>query len=291
MSQNLPAADLLKKVQKLAFRARYVSENLLAGQYHSHFRGKGMTFSELRKYQFGDDVRAIDWNVTARYREPHLKIFQEERALNLLLLVDASASMDFGTGAQTKRDLAHELAAVLALAAHQNNDLVGLVLFSSQTEHFVPPQKGYQHLLRLIRDMLDQRPAQRKTDLSAALRFAMRMVRQKSVFCVISDFATAEYKSALRLAAARHEVIGMQISDARETELPSVGWLPVGEAESGRRAVLPTFLPGLRKRHRAAAERHLSETTEIFKNSGADLLRFQTGEDYVNTLQKYFKAR
>jgi uncharacterized protein (DUF58 family) len=280
--------DLLKKVQKLAFRARYISEHLLAGQYHSHFRGKGMTFSELRKYQFGDDVRAIDWNVTARYQEPYLKVFQEERALNLILLVDVSASMSFGTTTQTKRELAHELAAVLALAAQQNNDQVGLVLFSNQVEHVVRPQKGYQHILRLIRDMLDHKPIQTQTNLTTALQFAISMVRQKSIVCILSDFATSDYQSLLRLAAARHEVIGMHVSDIRETELPNVGWLPVREAESGKRAWLPTFLNSTRKKYKTSGLQQLVDTQAIFKNSNADLLHIHTGEDYVDKLRKYF---
>ncbi len=287
----MTTADLLKKVQKLAFRARYVSEHLLAGQYHSHFRGKGMTFSELRKYEFGDDVRAIDWNVTARYQEPYLKIFQEERALNLLLLVDVSASMDFGTTTQTKRDLAHELAAVLALAAHQNNDQVGLVLFSDQIEHVVQPQKGYQHILRLIRDMLDCTPVQKQTHVTTALQVAMSLVRQKSIVCIISDFADTNYQTLLRLAAARHEVIGMHVSDVREAELPNVGWLPVRESESGKRAWMPTFLTSIRKIYKTSGMQQQTDTKTIFKNSNANLLSIYTGEDYVDKLRKFFVTR
>jgi len=283
--------DLLRKVQQLAFRARYISEHLLAGQYHSHFRGKGMTFSGLRKYQFGDDVRAIDWNVTARYQEPHLKVFGEERALNLLLLVDVSASMHFGTTTQTKRGLAHELAAVLALAAHQNDDQVGLVLFSNGIEHVVRPRKGYQHVLRLIRDMLDCQPVQQQTNLTTALQFAMNMVRQKSIVCILSDFADTHYQPLLRLAAARHQVIGMHLSDVREREIPNVGWLPVTDAETGARAWLPTFLRGVRRHYQSLAAAQRTDTQAIFKNSKADLLQVHTGEDYVDKLQKYFATR
>ncbi len=283
--------DLLKKVQKLAFRARYISEHLLAGQYHSHFRGKGMTFSELRKYQFGDDVRAIDWNVTARYQEPYLKVFQEERALNLILLVDVSASMNFGTTTQTKRDLAHELAAVLALAAHQNNDQVGLVLFSDQIEHVVQPQKGYQHMLRLIRDMLECEPVQKQTNLTTALQLAMNMVKHKSIVCMISDFAATGYQSSLRLAAARHEVMGMHVSDIRETELPNVGWLPVKEAETGNSTWLPTFQTSIRRKYQTFALQQQTDTQAIFKSSKADWLPIQTGEDYVDKLRTYFVTR
>ncbi|MDJ1499688.1 DUF58 domain-containing protein [Xanthocytophaga agilis] len=283
--------DLLKKVQKLAFRARYISEHLLAGQYHSHFRGKGMTFSELRKYQFGDDVRSIDWNVTARYQEPYLKVFQEERALNLLLLVDVSASMNFGTSSQSKRELAQELAAVLALAAHQNNDQVGLVLFSDQVEHLVRPQKGYQHILRLIRDMLEHKPVEKKTNIAVALQLAMSLVKQKSIVCIISDFASSDYQSLLQLASARHEVIGLHVSDVRETELPNVGWLPVQEAETGAKAWLPTFLKGTRNQYNNLGLQHIRDTQAIFKSSKADLLQIHTGEDYVDKLRTFFVTR
>lgn len=284
-------ADLLKKVQKLAFRARHVSGHLLAGQYHSHFRGKGMIFNGIRKYEFGDDVRAIDWNVTARYQAPHIKIFQEERALNLLLLVDMSASMQFGTTSQTKRDLAHELAAVLALAAHQNGDQIGLILFSDRIEHFVPPAKGHAHVLRLVRDMLAAQTAGSKTDLAAALRFAMRMVRQKSIFCLLSDFLTDDYRKTLQLSAARHEVIGMHVSDVLEAQMPSVGWLPVRDAETGKMVWLPTFRNSIRQKHQTSHINQLVDTQEIFKNSGADLLCMRTGEDYISALRKYFTAR
>lgn len=284
-------ADLLKKVQRIAFRAKYVSGHLLAGQYHSHFRGKGMVFNGIRKYEFGDDVRAIDWNVTARYQEPHIKIFQEERALNLILLVDVSASMRFGTTSQTKRELAHELAAVLALAAHQNDDQVGLILFSDRIEHFVPPAKGYEHVLRLVRDMIENRTSGRQTNLRAALQFAMRMVRRKSIFCVFSDFLTDDYQKILQLSAARHEVIGMHISDIREAQMPSVGWLPIRDLETGKTAWLPTFQNSIRQKHQTSYANQLTDTQEVFKSSGADLLRMRTGEDYITTLRKYFTAR
>lgn len=283
--------ELLKKVQKLAFQARYISEHLLAGQYHSHFRGKGMTFSELRKYQFGDDVRFIDWNVTARYQEPYLKVFQEERALNLLLLVDVSASMNFGTSSQSKRELAQELAAVLALAAHQNNDQVGLVLFSDQVEHIVRPQKGYQHMLRLIRDMLEHKPVEKKTNIVVALQLAMSMVKQKSIICIISDFASSDYQSLLQLASTRHEIIGLYVSDVRETELPNVGWLPVQEAETGTKAWIPTFMNGTRKKYQNLGLQHITDTQTVFKSSKADLLQIYTGEDYVDKLRTFFVTR
>ena len=284
-------ADLLKKVQKLAFRAKHVSGHLLAGQYHSHFRGKGMIFNGIRTYEFGDDVRAIDWNVTARYQTPHIKIFQEERALNLLLLVDVSASMQFGTTSQTKRDLAHELAAVLALAAHQNGDQTGLILFSDRIEHFVPPAKGHAHVLRLVRDMLATPTTGRKTNLAAALQFAMRMVRQKSILCIFSDFLTGDYRQVLQLSAARHEVIGMHVSDIREAQMPSVGWLPVRDAETGKTAWLPTFRNSIRRKHQTSHTNQLAGTQAIFKDSGADLLCMRTGEDYVPALGKHFTAR
>ena len=287
----METTDLLKKVQKLAFRAKHVSGHLLAGQYHSHFRGKGMIFNGIRTYEFGDDVRAIDWNVTARYQAPHIKIFQEERALNLLLLVDVSASMQFGTTSQTKRDLAHELAAVLALAAHQNGDQIGLILFSDRIEHFVPPAKGHAHVLRLVRDMLATQTAGRKTNLAAALQFAMRMVRQKSIFCVFSDFLTDDYRQVLQLSAARHEVIGMHVSDILEAQMPSVGWLPVRDAETGKMAWLSTFRNSIRRKHQTSYIDQLAGTQAIFKDSGADLLCMRTGEDYVPALGKHFTAR
>ncbi len=287
----LTTEELLKKVQKLAFRAKFVSEHLLAGQYHSHFRGKGMTFSEIRKYQYGDDVRAIDWNVTARYQELYLKLFQEERALNLLLIVDVSASMHMGTTTQTKRELAQEVAAVLALAAHQNNDQVGLILCSNQTEHFVPPQKGYQHVLRLIRDMLAHEPVQQQTNLATALQLGMQMVREKSIFCILSDFASSDYQSILRLTATRHEVLGIQISDVLERQLPAVGWLPVREVEQGRKAWIPSLRRSARIAYATAYAQHLAEMQETFRGCRAHLLHLYTGDDYIERLRKYFATR
>ena len=238
---------LLKKVRKIEIKTRRLSDHVFGGEYHSTFKGRGMTFSEVRQYQFGDDVRSIDWNVTARYNEPFVKVFEEERELTLMLVVDVSGSEAFGTQTQFKREVLTEIAATLAFSALQNNDKVGLLLFSDQVELFIPPKKGRPHILRIIRELLEFEPQSLKTNISNALEFLSGLLKKKAIAFMLSDFMDQGYEKTLRIAAKKHDLTGIRVYDPVETKLPNLGIVPIRDAETGAVQWISTFSKKIRK--------------------------------------------
>ena len=291
----MTAAELARFVRQIEIKTRGLSSQVFSGEYHAAFRGRGMSFAEVRDYQPGDDVRDIDWNVTARTGEPHVKVFEEERELSVLLVVDLTASMAFGTRAQSKRRLATELAAVLGTSALQNNDKVGAVLYGAAGEarpFYVPPKKGFQHVLRIVRELGHAGGPAGEAALGEALRFVNNVTRRRAIVFVVSDFlAQGDYATPLRVSARRHDLVGLRLADRFEAELPSVGLLSATDLETGRRALVDTSDAATRARHAAyhAAEREAAE--EHFRRAGAQLLELTTGEDYVGPLLAFFKAR
>jgi uncharacterized protein (DUF58 family) len=283
--------ELLRKIRRIEVRARRLVDQLFLGKYHSVFRGRGLEFSEVREYQPGDDVRIIDWNVTARMGTPYVKKFVEERELTIYLLVDMSASEGFSTAPQTKAELAAEIAALLALAAVHNNDRVGLIAFTEQVERFLPPRKGSQHVLRLIRELLYLSPARRGTDIAAALGFLSRVARRRSVAFLFSDFLVGGYEAALRVAARRHDIIAISLSDPRETELPNAGLLELEDPETGERIVVDSGNAWVRQRYAEAGQRRREERHRLLSAVGVDEVPILTDRPYVQSLMAFFQAR
>ncbi|OYU82924.1 MAG: DUF58 domain-containing protein [Flavobacterium sp. BFFFF2] len=284
--------ELLKKVRKIEIKSRRLSDHLFSGAYHTSFKGRGMTFSEVRQYQFGDDVRAIDWNVTARYNEPYVKVFEEERELTLMLMVDVSGSEHFGTGQQFKRDTITEIAATLAFSATQNNDKIGLILFSDQIELYIPPKKGKSHVLRLIRELIEFVPQSRKTNVSKALQFLSATQKKKAIVFMISDFISPEdYEKSLKIAAKKHDLTGVRVYDIRETQLPNVGLVQFEDAETGALMTIDTGS----KKQRQHYEKHYLERVAIFKElfskCGLGVIHNRVDESYVTKLLTYFQSR
>lgn len=285
------ASDLIRKVRKIQIRTSHVVDDLLAGGWHSAFKGRGIEFEEVRPYQSGDDVRSIDWNVTARAGQPFIKLFQEERELTVILLVDASASLFFGSTSQTKHELVTELAATLAFSAIKNQDKVGLTLFSEQVEYSLPPRKGVNDVLRLIRTLLLHRPEKQGTNLRVVLEHLNRTVKRRSVVFLLSDFQDTNFEKPLRIAARRHDLIPIVVSDDREKALPSVGLLPLRDAESGAIRWFDTSS----RRHRflftRAVEKREQTRENLFKKLGLRSIQLSTGQDYVEALQQFFRSR
>ena len=287
----METSELLKKVRKIEIKTKGLSKHLFSGEYHSAFKGRGMSFSEVRDYQFGDDVRKIDWNVTARTGNPHVKIFEEERELTVMLLIDMSQSSFFGTAHQLKNEIMTEICAVLAFSAINNNDKVGVLFFSNKAEKFIPPKKGRQHILRIIRELIDFEPEGRGTDIGLTLQYFNNMIKKRSICFLISDFLAKAYESPLRIAARRHDVIGLNIIDPREEELPDVGLLRARDAESGEMRWIDTSSRRLRERYAAWHQGHLGYFRTTFKKVGADIVNIRTNEPYVNALLKFFQQR
>ena len=283
--------ELLRKIRRIEIRARRLVDHLFLGEYHSVFRGRGLEFSEVREYQPGDDVRIVDWNVTARMGTPYVKKFVEERELTVYLLVDASASEGFSTVPQTKAELAAEIGALLALAAVRNNDRVGLIAFTDQVERFLPPQKGSQHVLRLIRELLYMRPHRRGTDIAAALGFLSGVARRRGVAFILSDFLASDYEAALRVAARRHDIIAISLSDPREMELPAAGLLELEDPETGQRIIVDSGDAGVRQRYAEAAQRRREERRRLLSAVGVDEVSILTDRPYVQSLMAFFQAR
>lgn len=283
--------ELLKKVRKIEIKTRRLSDAVFGGEYHSAFKGRGMTFSEVRQYQFGDDVRNIDWNVTARYNEPYIKVFEEERELTLMLVVDVSSSTLFGTQNQIKKEIITELCATLAFSALQNNDKVGLLLFSDQVELFVPPKKGKSHILRIIRELLEFKPEHKKTDVSGALKYMAGVLKKKAIVFVLSDFMSDDYMKTLQIIGRKHDVTGVRIYDKHEQELPKIGLVQFKDLETGKNLFINT---NSSKTRREYADHHI-EKAAYFKNaftrSDAGAIDLETREDYSKKLLGYFKAR
>ena len=284
-------AELLKKVRQIQIRTSRVVNDLLAGQYHSAFRGRGMEFEEVSPYQIGDDVRTIDWNVSARYGEPFIKKFREERELTVMLVVDASRSGFFGSRDQFKVDLAAELCAVLAFSATSSNDKVGLILFTDKVEKYVPPRKGTQHVLRIVRELLYFEPEGRGTDISEALNFLNRIMRRKSVCFLVSDFLTEGYEAALRIARRRHDLIPIVVSDPREHEVPNVGFIELEDPETGETVLVDTASRALRRRYAALTRERIETRKTLFSRMDTEVIEVDTDRPYVEPLVRFFHKR
>ena len=282
---------LLKKVRKIEIKTRRLSDHVFGGEYHSTFKGRGMTFSEVRQYQYGDDVRSIDWNVTARYNEPFVKVFEEERELTLMLVVDVSGSEAFGTQGQFKREILTEIAATLAFSALQNNDKVGLLLFSDQVELFIPPKKGRSHILRIIRELLEFEPKSLKTNIGNALEFLSGVLKKKAIVFMLSDFMDQGYEKTLRIAAKKHDLTGIRVYDPVETKLPNLGIVPIRDAETGAVQWISTFSKRVRKNYEIQYRQHVQTYEDVFSKNGAGTLSCSVEESYVKKLLGYFKAR
>ncbi|MEZ4948041.1 MAG: DUF58 domain-containing protein [Saprospiraceae bacterium] len=287
----METSELLKKVRKVEIKTKGLSSHLFSGEYHSAFKGRGMSFSEVRDYQFGDDVRNIDWNVTARTGRPHVKVFEEERELTVMLLIDVSGSSLFGSLSSTKREILTEISAVLAFSAINNNDKVGVLFFSDHVEKYIPPKKGKKHILRIIRELLDFEPAGRKTDLSEALQFFNNVLKKRSICFVMSDFATDRYEHALRVVAKKHDVIGLHLTDPREENIPDVGLIQAEDPETGKMQWLDTSSKALRTRYQEIYQNYLRYFSSSFRKSGADVIQIKTNASYVNALLKFFQKR
>lgn len=287
----MDTTELLKKVRRIEIKTRGISNQLFSGEYHSAFKGRGMSFSEVRGYQYGDDVRSIDWNVTARLNEPYIKVFEEERELTVMMMVDLSGSAFFGTTTQFKTELMTELSAVLAFSAITNNDKVGLLLFTSKVEKFIPPKKGKTHILRIIRELVEFEPGFRQTNVSEALQYLNRVLKKRTIVFLLSDFLDEDYHQPLNIAARKHDVIGMRISDPREERLPDSGLMLSVDEETGQEVLIDTSSPQVRHGY----DRHIRQRMEYFRDSfrkaGADQMTLHTGQDYVRTLMGFFKKR
>lgn len=283
--------DLLKKVKKIEIKTRKLSNHLFSGQYHSSFKGRGMTFSEVRQYQYGDDVRAIDWNVTAKNNDTYVKVFEEERELTLLLMVDVSESQKFGSAEIDKRELVAEISATLAFSATQNNDKIGLLLFSDEIELFIPPKKGKSHVLRIIRELVEFEPKSKKTDIKKALEYISQIMKKKAIVFVISDFMATDYEKALQIASKKHDVTGVRIFDLREQKLPNLGLISVVDAETGIHSWLDTSEISVHTAYEKEFLRNEAYCSSVFSSCKAGLIHTCTNESYVSKLITYFKSR
>lgn len=284
--------ELLKKVRKIEIKTRRLSNNLFGGEYHSAFKGKGMTFSEVRQYYFGDDVRNIDWNVTARYNEPFVKVFEEERELTLMLLVDISGSEIFGSSKQFKNEIITEVAATLAFSALQNNDKIGLALFTDQIELYIPPKKGKSHVLRIIRELIEFQPQSKKTNIDQALQFLANVLKKKAIAFVISDFITDEnYENSLKIAAKKHDLTGIRIYDQREEQIPNLGVIVAEDEETGEEVLVDTTSKKVRANYSKYYIEKVNFFKEAFRKSGAGTMNCRVDESYVKKLMTYFKQR
>ena len=283
--------ELLKKVRKIEIKTRGLSQNIFAGQYHTAFKGRGMTFSEVREYQYGDDVRSIDWNVTARFGRPYIKVFEEERELTVMLLVDVSGSLDFGTTHQFKKGIITEVSATLAFSTIQNNDKVGAIFFSDKIEKFIPPKKGKKHVLHIIRELLVFEPASNQTNIGEALKYFTNAIKKRSTAFIISDFIDSGFERTLTIANNKHDIAAMQVYDIREAELPDVGLIKVKDAETGERIWVDTSDKRLRTSYKHKWNERQLALQKTFKQSGVDSVTMSTSEDYVRALMKLFKLR
>lgn len=285
--------EILQKVRRIEIKTKRLSDHIFSGEYHTSFKGKGMSFAEVRQYQYGDDIRAIDWNVTARTNEPHVKIFEEERELTMMLLVDMSKSLQFGSSDAFKNDIVTEIAATLAFSATNNNDKIGLILFSDQVELFIPPKKGKSHVLRIIRELIQFEPKSTQTNIGVALKFLSQVMKKKTIAFVVSDFMDdeKEYNQTLKIVAKKHDITGIKVNDIREKEMPNVGFVWMEDAESGQGMYVNTSDASVRNQYEA----HFMEQDQYFKNtfarSGAGVIHLFTHDSYVKKLLAYFKAR
>ncbi len=283
--------ELLKKVRKIEIKTRRLSDHIFGGEYHSTFKGRGMTFSEVRQYQFGDDVRNIDWNVTARYNEPYVKVFEEERELTMMLMADVSGSKLFGTKNQFKDEIVTEIAATLAFSATQNNDKIGLILFSDDIELYIPPKKGRSHVLRIIRELLEFKPKSKNTDIAQALKFLSNVMKKKAIVFVLSDFIADDYKQTLKIASGRHDITGIRIYDKREETIPNVGMVQMEDEETGELLLVNTASKKVRQNYGKFYHDKVDYFKDSFTKSGAGTIDCRVDESYVKKLLGYFKRR
>jgi len=287
----METSELLKRVRQIEIKTRGLSRNIFAGEYHSAFKGRGMTFSEVREYQYGDDIRNIDWNVTARYNQPYVKLFEEERELTVMLMIDVSGSREFGTISKLKKNQITEIAAVLAFSAIQNNDKIGVIFFSDSIEKFIPPKKGKSHILRIIRELIDFKPEHRNTDIASALRYLTQAIKKRCTTFVISDFIDDDFENALTIANKKHDVVALKIFDKREQEIPSIGLIKIKDAETGEYSWIDTSNKKVRENYAKWWSNNDKIVTEMFKKSGVDVANIRTDQDYVRSLIALFKRR
>ncbi len=283
--------DLLKKVRKIEIKTRRLSDHIFSGEYHTSFKGRGMTFSEVRQYQYGDDIRNIDWNVTARYNEAHVKVFEEERELTMMLMVDISGSESFGSKSQFKKDIVTEIAATMAFSATQNNDKIGLILFSDQIELYIPPKKGRSHVLRIIRELIEFQPKSNKTNIAQALKFLSSTQKKKAIVFMISDFMCEDYEQTLKIASKKHDITGIRVYDVREQSMPNIGMVPMQDAETGEIQLIDTSSKTVRFNYEKYYNDKLVYFKETFSKSGSGVVNTRVDESYVTKLLSYFKSR
>lgn len=288
----METVDLLKKVRQIEIKTRGLSSNIFAGQYHSAFKGRGMAFAEVREYQYGDDIRDIDWNVTARFNRPYVKVFEEERELTVMLLVDVSGSLEFGTVKQMKKDMVTEIAATLAFSAIQNNDKIGVIFFSDRIEKFIPPKKGRKHILYIIRELIEFQPQSRTTNLKVGLEYLTRVMKRRCTAFMLSDFIDRnDFSNALTIANRKHDLVAMQIYDRRAEELPPVGLMKVRDAETGHEQWIDTSSKAVRKAHHTWWVNQQQRVSEWFAKSSVDSVSVRTDQDYVKALMALFAKR
>ena len=283
--------ELLKKVRKIEIKTRRLSDHIFGGEYHSTFKGRGMTFSEVRQYQYGDDVRNIDWNVTARYQEPFIKVFEEERELTMMLMVDVSGSELFGTDNQFKNEIITEIAATLAFSATQNNDKIGLILFSDEVELYIPPKKGRFHVLRIIRELIEFHPKSKQTNIVEALKFLSNVMKKKAIVFVLSDFISEDYKQTLKIVAGKHDVTGIRVYDKHEESIPNLGMVQMQDEESGELLLVNTASKKVRLNYGKFYRDKVNYYKDSFAKSGAGVIDCRVDESYVKKLLGYFKRR
>ena len=288
----METSEILKKVRRIEIKTRGLSSNIFAGEYHSAFKGRGMTFSEVREYQYGDDIRDIEWNVTARFGKPYVKVFEEERELTVMLLVDVSGSLDFGSVKQFKRDMVTEIAATLAFSAIQNNDKIGVIFFSDKIEKFIPPKKGRKHILYIIRELLDYKPESQRTNIAYALEYLTRAIKRRCIAFVLSDFLDQHsFLQPLSIASHKHDVVAIQVYDRRVAELPNIGLLKVHDAETGEEQVIDTSSRAVREAQARWWKQQTMRLKDTFSRSQVDAVSVRTDQDYVSVLRGLFANR
>jgi uncharacterized protein (DUF58 family) len=287
----METTELIKKVRKIEIRTRGLSKHIFSGEYHSAFKGKGMAFSEVREYQFGDEIRTIDWNVTARFNHPYIKIFEEERELTVMLLVDMSASESFGTKVQFKNELITELCAVLAFSAIQNNDKIGVIFFSDKIEKFIPPKKGRSHILRIIRELINFKPENSGTNISEALRYFNNVIKKRSIVFILSDFISQTFEEPLKIASSKHDTVAVRIYDPRESKLPGIGLMKVMDSETGKELWVDSSNTTVQKNYQIWWDRKEELLRNLFIRNKVDEIKLRTDESYVQPLMTFFKKR
>lgn len=287
----MEASDLLKRVRQVEIKTRGLSANIFAGEYHSAFKGRGMTFSEVREYQFGDDVRNIDWNVTARFNHPYIKVFEEERELTVVLLIDVSGSREFGTMSSLKKNMITEIAAVLAFSAIQNNDKIGAIFFSDHIEKFIPPQKGRKHILHIIRELINFEPEHRETDIDGALKYLTNAIKKRCTAFLISDFMDEQFDDSILIASKKHDLVAMQVYDKREEELPNAGLIKFVDAENRQEKWIDSSDKKIRNAYHSNWKNRQDALKVLFNRSGVDAVSVRTDQDYVKALMQLFKMR